>query len=350
MRIAITYNADAAAKPHLPLTDLDGAGEPLEGAARDVHDALVAAHTCAMIPVAADQVAALRAVRAFAPDLVFNLCEGLLGRSAWDTHLVLALDLLGIPCCGADAVTIALAQDKALIKNLLRRIGVPTPAGFAAAVDCPEGQLRADLAALLAGGPAIIKPSREDAGVGIDDASVVADVDAALAVCRRVWTTHRQPALIEAFLDGAEYNLAIYVGPSGQVVLPPGQIVFAHDLAPGQRVVGWRAKWDVGSAEHRATPSCIVRDLAPALRAEITATCRRVATALGLTGYFRFDLRVGPDGRIHVLDLNANPDIAAGSGFRKALAAAGIRFEQFLEDMIAVRRPQARPEPLRSTA
>jgi D-alanine-D-alanine ligase len=356
MRIAITYNADAAAKPHIPLAELDGAGDPdpepaLAGAASDVHAALAGGHTCATIPVGADQVAALQAVRAFAPDVVFNLCEGMLGRSAWDTHLVLALELLGIPCCGADAVTIALAQDKALMRNLLRRIGVRTPDGFVAAIGRPEDPLRRDLAGLLASaGRIIIKPSREDAGVGIDGESVVGDVEAALAACRRVWTTHRQAALVEAFLDGSEYNLGIYVGPDGPVLLPPGQIVYAHDLAPGQRVVGWRAKWDAASPEHRTTPSCIVRDLPPGLRAEITTICRRIATTLGLTGYFRFDLRVGPDGRVHVLDLNANPDLAEGSGFRKALAAAGVRFEQFLADMIAMRRPHARPEPLRSTA
>lgn len=347
MKIAITYNADAAAKPHLVAPH----AHPVAGAAHDVLAALAPRHECALFPVE-DRVAALRDIRAFAPDVAFNLCEGVLGRSGWDAHFALALELLGIPSSGCDSVSIALTQDKALMKDLLRRIGAPAPAGFAAPLGCPEDQLHAEASALLAAaasGRVIVKPSREDAGVGIDATSVVADPTAALARVRAVWANHRQPALVEAFLDGAEYNLALYTGRAGLVTLPPGQIVFASALAPGQRIVDWRAKWIPGSPEDLASASCIVRDLPPALLAEITGTCRHVASTLGLTGYCRFDLREGPDGRIHVLDVNANPDIGAGSGFRKALAAAGIDFAAFLDDLIAARLPNAR-EPLRTAA
>lgn len=350
MKIAIAYNADAAAKPHLRDV-LRPQAEQVAGSARDVHAALARRHDCALFPVE-DRVAALRAIRAYAPDVVFNLCEGVLGHSGWDAHFVLALELLGIPCCGCDAVSIALTQDKALMKGLLRRIGAPTPDGFAAPLGCPEDQLLADLAALLAGAPSgrlIVKPSREDAGVGIDATCVVDDPRAALARCRALWTTHRQPALVEAFLDGAEYNLALYLGRDGLVTLPPGQIVFASSLAPGQRIVGWRAKWDLGSPEDLVTASCIVREMAPALQAQITGTCRHVASTLGLTGYCRFDLREGPGGRIHVLDVNANPDIGAGSGFRTALAAADVGFEEFLAALIDARRP-VRHEARRTAA
>lgn len=342
MKIAIAYNADAAAKPHLH--DVLRPHAQVAGSARDVFTALSRRHDCALFPVE-DRLTALIAIRAYAPDVVFNLCEGVLGHSGWDAHFVLALDLLGIPCCGCDAVSIALTQDKALMKGLLRRIGAATPDGLAAPVGCPEDQLLVDLEVLLAAAPSgrlIVKPSREDAGVGIDTTSVVADPHAALARCRALWATHRQPALVEAFLDGAEYNLALYVGRDGLVTLPPGQIVFASSLAPGQRIVGWRAKWDLGSPEDLVTASCIVREMAPALQAQLTGTCRHVASTLGLTGYCRFDLREGPDGRIHVLDVNANPDIGAGSGFRTALAAADVAFDDFLEQLIDARRPAPR--------
>lgn len=342
MKIAIAYNADAAAKPHLH--DVLRAHVQVAGSARDVFTTLSRRHDCALFPVE-NRVAALLAIRAYAPDVVFNLCEGVLGHSGWDAHFVLALELLGIPCCGCDAVSIALTQDKAMMKGLLRRIGAATPDGLVAPVGCPEDQLLADLEVLLAGAPSgrlIVKPSREDAGVGIDTASVVADPHAALARCRALWAAHRQPALVEVFLDGAEYNLALYLGRGGLVTLPPGQIVFASSLAPGQKIVGWRAKWDVGSPEDLVTASCIVREMAPALQAQLTGTCRHVASTLGLTGYCRFDLREGPDGRIHVLDVNANPDIGAGSGFRTALAAAGVAFDDFLEQLIEARRPARR--------
>ena len=32
-------------------------------------------------------------------------------------------------------------------------------------------------------------------------------------------------------------------------LLPPGEIVFADELAPEERIVGWKAKWASGSPE-----------------------------------------------------------------------------------------------------
>lgn len=352
MRIAITYNADTHLKPHLNDVEKLGEDEVAESA-RDVYAALSGSHECALLPIEDCITAGLQAIRDFAPDLVFNLCEGVLGKTKWEAHFVLALDLLGIPYCGCDAVTIALCQDKGFIKQFLRQIGVATPPGLTLAVGCSEAQALRDVAAVLAqssGGRVIVKPVCEDGGIGVDAESVVTDPAAALARARSIWASYHQSALVEAFVDGAEYNLAMYhAGGHGLVALPPGQIIFSSGLSPEQRVVGWKAKWDIGSQEDLQTESRIARNLDPALHADILQTCTRAATMLGMTGYCRFDLRQGPDGRICVIDVNANPDIGPGSGFRKALAAADIPFTSFLEQLIRARL-QGRSESWQSAA
>ena len=351
MKIAITYNDDTHLKPHLNEVERLGEDEVAESA-RDVFAALSPGHHCELFAVGDDIAAALLALRAFAPDLVFNLCEGVLGRTQWEAHFVLALDLLGIPYCGCDAVTIALTQDKGFIKQLLRQMGAPTPEGLTLRPDCDEARTLLAIEAILARAPSgrvIIKPVREDGGIGVDATSVVADPRAAIARCRLVWQTYQQPALVEAFVDGNEYNLALYASPHGLVTLPPGEIVFAADLPAEERVVGWKAKWDLGSVEDRATESRVAHGLDPAVHADITATCRHVAAMIGMSGYCRFDLRQAPDGRIQIIDINANPDIGPGSGFRKALAAADIRFEDFLAALISARL-RIPGEPWRSAA
>ena len=88
-----------------------------------------------------------------------------------------------------------------------------------------------------------MKPSREDAGIGIDAASVVSSTAEIEARVKHVEETYRQPALVEEFIDGRELNQAIYFSTTGPVVLPPGEIVFDDDLATNERVVGWKAKW-----------------------------------------------------------------------------------------------------------
>ncbi|MDC0723759.1 D-alanine--D-alanine ligase family protein [Nannocystis bainbridge] len=345
MRIAITYHDAPLSDP--PVAAPLGAPE-LAATARDVHAALAPLHACTLVPVGDSVPAALAAVRALAPDVVFNLCEGAIGRTRFEAHLALGLDMLGIPCCGCDPVTLALCQDKPFVKQFLRQTGVPTPTGFAVAPGCSEEHVLEDIRELLAraaAGRVIVKPAREGGGVGVDAGSVCDDAEAALARARQVWARHHQPALIETFVDGPEYNLALYhAGPRGLLVLPPGQIVFAPTLAPERRVVGWTAKWDTASPEAQASESQIAGGLDPAVHAEIVAVCTRAATLLGMTGYCRFDLRAA-EGALQVIDVNANPDLGPGSGFRMALAAAGVPFADFLADLIAARLPAVQLAP-----
>ncbi len=341
MNIAIVYNADTHLKPHLNPVERLCEDDVLESA-RDIQATLAQRHHCTLIPVGDCIARSLAEIRDHAPDLVFNLCESVRGRADWEPHFALALDMIGIRYCGCDAVTLALTQDKGLVKLLLREFDVPTPAGFAVGPDCCETELLANIAALLdraASGHVIIKPSREDGGIGVDASGVVNDPATALDRCRVVWANYRQPALVETFIDGKEYNLALYASPRGLVTLPPGEIVFAPNIAPEARIVGWKAKWSVDSAEYLGSESRIAHDLDAAVHAEITSTCQRVAALIGMDGYCRFDLRrAHDDGRIYVIDINPNPALTPDTGFRKALAAAGIPFADFLDELIHVRK------------
>ena len=233
MKIAITYNADTHLKPHLNEVERLGEDEVAESA-RDVYTALSRQYDCALFPVGDCITTALLEIRAYAPDVVFNLCEGVLGRTHWEAHFVLALDLLGIPYCGCDAVTIALTQDKGFIKQLLRQIGAPTPEGLAVPPGSAEETVLADIAGQLTravSGRVIVKPCSEDGSHGVDTTSVVDSPEAALARCREIWAVYQQSALVETFVDGKEYNLALYASSRGVVTLPPGEIVFAPACA-----------------------------------------------------------------------------------------------------------------------
>src|SRR5205814_794181 len=133
---------------------------------------------------------------------------------------------------------------------------------------------------------------------------------------------------------GNELNQAFFHGPDGLVLLPPGEVVFSNELKPHERIVGWKAKWDYGSAEDRATVNRTPAQISESLRAEIADICTRAVTLLGITGYCRFDLRQAATEELFILDVNPNPDIGAGTGFRKALDVAGIPFRDFLNATI----------------
>lgn len=256
-----------------------------------------------------------------------NLCEGVLGHPDWEKNFALGLEMLGIPHTSCEPIALGICTDKKLVKRILLASGIPTPRFWHAEE----------------GGMWIVKPSREDAGVGIDTASVVSSTSEIEARATYVEETYRQPALVEEFIDGRELNQAIYFSTTGAVVLPPGEIVFDDGLASNERVVGWKAKWANGSREDRGT-----RNRTPALiddktRDELKTICLRAASTLGLSGYVRFDVRQSQAGQLFIVDINPNPDVGRGSGFRKALDAAGIVFADFLKALIMVAAATHRP-------
>jgi D-alanine-D-alanine ligase len=311
MKIAVAYNDDLYLKPQLNEMEKLGEAEVID-TAREVAAVLDAQ----LVTVKDDIAASLLELRSY--DVVVNLCEGVLGHPEWEKNFALGLEMLGVRHTSCEPIALGICTDKKLVKRILLASGIPTPRFW-------HGE---------EGGTWIVKPSREDAGIGIDAASVVSSTNEIEARAKYVEETYRQPALVEQFIDGRELNQAIYFTGEGSVVLPPGEIVFDDTLASNERVVGWKAKWASGSREDRGTCNRTPALIDDQTRDELKDTCLRAASILGLSGYVRFDVRQSRAGQLFVVDINPNPDIGRGSGFRKALDAAGIAFADFLKTLI----------------
>jgi D-alanine-D-alanine ligase len=255
--------------------------------------------------------------------------------------------MLGLPHSGCEAIASRICQDKALLKKLLADASIPTPRGFASSRTMSDAAFveQFEGAGLVR---VIVKPSCEDAGLGIESGSVVSSASEALARARSIESRFRQPALVEQFIAGGELNQSMYWNASGPVVLPPGEVVFGDHLSAEERIVGWAAKWDEGSAADLATRNRTPAQISPAAWAQLQSICLRAASVLGLSSYCRFDVREDVGGAMFLIDVNPNPDIGRGSGFRKALEAAGIGFRDFLNElMIAAVGPDRQTSRLR---
>lgn len=309
-RIAVAFNDDAALKKHLNPTELLGELEVV-GTAHEVADLLSAE----LVRVRDDIKGAINQCRHF--DVVVDLCEGVLGQPRFEKSFALALEMFGVPHTSCDPIAVGLCSNKRLVKDLLIAAGIPTPMRYASHI----GVIR---------GTYIVKPSLEDAGIGIEPAAVVDTADELEARCRYVEQTYRQPALIEQFIDGRELNQAVLCGRA----LPAGEVLFAELLAPRERIVGWKAKWDSGSAEDRATANRTPAQIDDATRAEVVRICMAAAQLFGLDMAVRFDLRQAQTGELYIIDINPNPDLGRGTGFRRALDAAGVSFADCLETLI----------------
>src|SRR5581483_2734011 len=120
--------------------------------------------------ISRDAAALVAGVRKARPHVVFNLFEGLPDWGDTEAFVVGALEWLGVPYTGCPLQPICLARHKQMTKQLLRGAGLPTPDFFVVdALPVPECPID---------WPVIVKPSNQDASVGLDQGSVVTDQEA----------------------------------------------------------------------------------------------------------------------------------------------------------------------------
>ena len=252
------------------------------------------------------------------PDVVFNLCEGYRESSAGEIYIAGLLELLGLPYTGTGAMALGVALDKPLAKEVFIARGIPTPR-FVAFREMPTA-----LPPLTF--PLILKLAAEDASLGITAENVVRDAPSALQRLRQLFDEYRSPVLVEEFIDGREFTVPLL---DGQPLL-----VEEIELHVEPRIVGFRAKWEAGSTEYRQTTPVFNPAIDDRQREEMMTLALRVWHAIGLRDYGRVDFRMDTEGQLFVLEANPNPDISAGSGYRRSLEVAKIPYPTFIATLL----------------
>jgi D-alanine-D-alanine ligase len=260
-------------------------------------------------------------------DLVFNLCEGVLGRSQWEEHVVATLELAGVPVTGAGVWTLALCRRKAMANVVLERAGLPVPRWTLA-----QGRIADDFPL-----PAIVKPAAEDASAGLDPGSVVTD-RRALRARVAAMTEQFDEVLVQEYVSGREFN----VGFVGDRVLPVAEIDFTA-MPPGTwPILTYAAKWETGSPEDLGSVPVCPAAISQKLADRLTRTAEAAWRAVQGKGYGRVDLRVDGQGRPWVLEVNPNPDLNDDAGLSRMARAAGWDYAELVRRIaeIALREAQ----------
>lgn len=268
--------------------------------------------------------------------VVFNLLEAPPGSPQLQPAATAALELLGLPFTGSAAATMWLTTDKLATRALLASHGLPVPAG---------GRFDPEQPTLLGEVPPpwILKPAFEDASLGLEGDPVCATVERAIERGRRL-TAHfpGQPIVLEHFLPGREFNVALLEDAVGVEVLPVAEIEFV-DFPPGTPLlVGYEAKWLTGSFEYEHTVRRFPSPEADrALLDGLAALARSAWWACSLAGYARVDLRLNESGRPQILEVNANPCLSADAGFMAAAGQAGLDAAAVVGRIVAAARRRA---------
>ncbi len=324
-RIAVLYNIDY--EDGRPDTDPAWAARAEVGLVAEAIGAALgeAGYEAQLVPVDGDLVDLRTRLLELNPDCAFNLCESLAGDARLESAVPLLLELLGLPFTGSPPEVLSFGLRKDRVKQRLQAAGIPTPDGR---VLTQPGE-PCDLPF-----PLIVKPVREDGSVGIWRTSVVHDEGQLTAAVRALMGTLRQPCLVEQFIDGREFNVALLGHPTPRV-LPLSEIDFSGLPAGAPHIVSYDAKWSSGSEDDLGT----VPVIHPVLGSTVAARVRRVATdafrAVGVRDYGRVDVRLAAGGVPYVVDVNPNCDLSPNAGMARASGAFGIDFRALVSLLVS---------------
>jgi D-alanine-D-alanine ligase len=271
------------------------------------------------------------------PAVILNLYEGNLDDTETESYVAGLLEWSGIPYTGSPPQALSLARAKHTTKNLLRGAGLPT-ANFMVVEELPVPECPLTW-------PVIVKPARQDASVGMDQDSVCTNqfqLEQRVAYIRE---TYGSPVLVEEFIAGREFNVALIEVPELRY-LPPAEIVFEERVGAWP-ILTYAGKWTESSAAYQGTPPKYPADIPLRLAKKLGAIATKAYRLIGCRDYARVDLRVSSDGKPYILEVNPNPEISDEAGFARCLSSAGLSYQGFVCDLVR-HALQRGPTPLAS--
>ncbi|HXO21130.1 MAG TPA: D-alanine--D-alanine ligase [Thermoanaerobaculia bacterium] len=253
-------------------------------------------------------------------DLVFNIAEGIRGRSR-EAQVPALCEMFDQPYTFSDPLTCAVTLDKPLAKRIVRDHGLPTPPF--AVIERLE-----DLRGVSLSPPLFAKPAAEGSSKGISARSKVASKRELRSTCAELLATHRQPILVESFLPGRELTVGIVGNGAAARVVGVMEVEFVG----GNDREAYTAL-NKGDWEERVSYRLL--DGEPlAERARTLAL--GVYRALACRDAARVDLRCDSRGEPQFLEVNPLPGLNPRSGDLPILARlAGVSHPELLGRIVA---------------
>jgi D-alanine-D-alanine ligase len=258
------------------------------------------------------------------PEVVVNLVETLGGQGRL-IHLVAGLlEHMGVPFTGSGQQALYLTTGKIIAKKEMIRTGLPTPGFF------EQNKVQK----LFPGKKYIMKPTWEDASVGINDKSVVT-ANTASQHLKEMLETGIKDWLFEEYIDGREFNVTLLETKKGWKVCPPAEIVFTNYSGGKPKILGYESKWEENSFEYintsRTFETVKKEKRLAGILAEHSLHCIDV---FSLRGYVRVDFRVDSEKNPWILEVNANPCLSPDAGFYAACQFDGMTYTEMVSHIV----------------
>jgi D-alanine-D-alanine ligase len=264
--------------------------------------------------------------------LVFNMAEGLYGQNR-EAHVPAICEYLNVPYTASDPLTLSLSLHKARAKEILSYHEVPT-ARFAMVHE------QVDLARVRLPYPLFVKPVAEGSGKGIFANNLCQSRAQLRERVSFLLETYKQPVLVETYLPGPEFTVAILGNGTEAYCLPIVGFDFST-LPPGATpVYGYEAKWIWDTAEHQLDIFECPAKVPEKLYRHIELVALDAYQALGCRDWCRIDIRLDEAGVPNIVELNPLPGIIPdprmNSCFPKAARAAGFSYDELIQEVVRI--------------
>jgi D-alanine-D-alanine ligase len=250
-------------------------------------------------------------------DIVFNISEGVSGRNR-ESQVPLLLEMAGVPFVGADALSLGLSLDKLMAKKIFVADGIRTPKSFEVKPD-DTSFAEMDHARF----PMIVKPRFEGSSKGMNDNSRVENKDELKRQVDYVINTYKQPALVEEFIRGEEFTVAV-IGNDPAEVMPIVQIKIDGKLKLNDKF------YTFGHIKSDALEYVCPAKIKPELAAELSSLALATYNAIECRDFGRVDFRVDEKGKPYVLEINPLPSLSTEDVFMVIAKALGISYNEVI--------------------
>jgi D-alanine-D-alanine ligase len=261
-------------------------------------------------------------------DIVFNMAEGLWGRSR-EAQVPAILEAYRIPYTGSDPLTLTLCLDKSITKRLWQSEGLPTP-DFAIVSDSAElDRAHKDLPNF----PLFVKPAYEGSSKGVSLESIVETDHELYERVEWALALYRQPALIETFLPGREFTVGILGGGREARALGVAEVATIAQVVVNSFT--HKQEW-TESAQDKFVPV----ESAP-LRDRLSELALQAYLVLGCQDVGRVDIRLDKDDNPQLLEVNPIVGLHPTHAALPIIGVqAGVSYEALIAEILqhAIRR------------
>jgi D-alanine-D-alanine ligase len=222
---------------------------------------------------------------------------------------------------GSNRETLKYDSDKVLAKERLMGIGIKTAKHFTAVPNqyITEDQLPFSF-------PLFIKPGDAANGNGIDDASFVESFFEFQNKVLSLYGIYEQPVLVEEYLGGKEFTVAVIKSHSGELIVSAIEIIPPMSFG-GLRILGS----DVKKNDSEALQEIEYLELESVMK--IAAASFR---GLGARGFGRIDVKMDSSGCCYFMEANLVPGMNYGTSyFPKACEIANeMSYDDVIKSML----------------